>query len=109
MRRRCRTARATRATRPTCSRARCPTARPTPTRYRIPKGTEHFWARGRASGRFVAAMQGLIDSRIQTHDSRQFEVKLDYSIDPTAKQNHYQVDAYFFIPKSLGINSQTYS
>ena len=52
--------------------------------------------------------EALIESRIEVHDSNQFEVKLDYAIDPTRRKSHYRVDAYFFLPKSLGINSHTY-
>ena len=51
----------------------------------------------------------LIESRIELHDSNQFEVKLDYSISPERGDNHYRVEAYFFIPRSLGIDAYTYS
>ncbi len=51
----------------------------------------------------------LIDSRIDIHDSNQFEAKLDYTIQPHKRNNRYRIEAYFFIPKSLGINSYTYS
>lgn len=43
------------------------------------------------------------------HDSNHFEVKLDYSIRPEQKTNHYSIEAYFFIPRSLGVNPYTYS
>lgn len=49
-----------------------------------------------------------IDSRIGVHDRNQFEVKLDYTVDPSRRRNRYRVDAYFFLPKSLGINRHTY-
>ncbi len=51
----------------------------------------------------------LIESRIGIHDSNQFEVKLDYAINPKARRNRYRVEAYFFVPRSLGINGYTYS
>jgi hypothetical protein len=57
----------------------------------------------------VSAHEELIDSRIEVHDSNQFEVKLDYSIDPALRENRYHIEAYFFVPRSLGINSYTYS
>lgn len=53
--------------------------------------------------------ENLIESRVEAHDSQQFEVKLDYSIDPNQSRNEYQVEAYMFVPKSLGINRDTYS
>lgn len=53
--------------------------------------------------------ENLIEGRVEAHDSQQFEVKLDYSIDPKKQRNQYRVEAYMFIPKSLGINRETYS
>jgi len=53
--------------------------------------------------------ENLIESRVEAHDSQQFEVKLDYSIDPKKRHNEYRVEAYMFIPRSLGINRDTYS
>ena len=50
-----------------------------------------------------------LESRIGVHDSTQFEVKLDYSIDSRARDNRYRVDCYFFVPRSLGVNRDTYS
>ncbi len=53
--------------------------------------------------------EDLIESRVEAHDSHHFEVKLDYSIDPTRARNRYKVEAYFFVPNSLGINRETYN
>src|SRR5262245_59166137 len=50
-----------------------------------------------------------IEGRLEQHDRDQFEVKLDYTIDPAKAKNRYEVDAYFFLPKSLGVDAQTYS
>jgi hypothetical protein len=52
-------------------------------------------------------IEDLIDSRVGVHDRTNFEVKLDYTIDPN-RENRYRVESYFFIPKSLGINKATY-
>ena len=52
-------------------------------------------------------IEDLIDTRIGVHDRNHFEVKLDYSIDAERK-NRYRVESYFFIPRSLGINRQSY-
>lgn len=50
----------------------------------------------------------LIDSRIELHDSNQFEVKLDYTIRPDRRDNRYRIEAYFFVPRSLGIDAYNY-
>jgi hypothetical protein len=50
----------------------------------------------------------LIESRIGVHDGNQFELKLDYVIDPDARRNRYQIEAYFFVPQSLGLDSHSY-
>lgn len=49
----------------------------------------------------------LIESRIGVHDSNHFEVKLDYSIRSHGR-SRYNVDYYFFVPASLGVNKHTY-
>lgn len=51
--------------------------------------------------------EDLIESRIGVHDSNHFEVKLDYSIRAKGR-SRYNVDYYFFVPKSLGVNKHTY-
>ena len=51
----------------------------------------------------------LISDRIKLRDKRHFEVKLDYNLDPSIKVNKYKVEAYFFIPRTLCINRETYS
>lgn len=48
-----------------------------------------------------------IESRIGVHDSNHFEVKLDYSIRSQGR-SRYNVDYYFFVPASLGVNKHTY-
>ena len=49
----------------------------------------------------------VIESRIGVHDSNHFEVKLDYLIGNHGR-SRYNVDYYFFVPASLGINKHTY-
>lgn len=51
----------------------------------------------------------LIESRIGVHDGNQFELKLDYVIDPDARRNRYQIEAYFFVPQSLGLDPHSYT
>ncbi|MEM6996073.1 MAG: hypothetical protein AAF721_36540, partial [Myxococcota bacterium] len=36
------------------------------------------------------------------------ELKLHYAIDPAARRTRYQVQAYFFVPQTLGVDSHTY-
>ena len=43
------------------------------------------------------------------HDGNQFELKLDYVIDPDARRNRYQIEAYFFVPQSLGLDAHSYT
>ncbi len=50
----------------------------------------------------------LIDSRIGVHDDNQFEVKLDYAIDPGARRSRYVVETYLFVPRSLGLDPHSY-
>jgi hypothetical protein len=50
----------------------------------------------------------LIDSRIGVHDDNQFEVKLDYSIDASARRSRYVIETYLFVPRSLGLDPHTY-
>jgi hypothetical protein len=49
----------------------------------------------------------VIESRIGVHDSNHFEVKLDYGIRSQGR-SRYNVDYYFFVPASLGVNKHTY-
>lgn len=48
-----------------------------------------------------------IQQAVIPHDQYQIELKLDYSL-LEAKQTHYQISTYIFIPQSLGINSRNY-
>ncbi|WP_372368997.1 hypothetical protein [Candidatus Uabimicrobium sp. HlEnr_7] len=51
-----------------------------------------------------------ISSLSTVHDRYQFESKFNYELNSEANtEKHYEVDIYFFIPKSIGINSDTYS
>lgn len=50
-----------------------------------------------------------IEGKLIAHDRHQFELKLGYTLDPEKFHNKYKIELYFFIPKSLGVNPQTYS
>ncbi|MGA1863149.1 hypothetical protein OWM07_09710 [Deferribacter thermophilus] len=46
---------------------------------------------------------------IRIHDKNQFEIKLGYLIDHSKRKTEYEINIYFFIPKSIGLNKYTYS
>ena len=56
-----------------------------------------------------------LDSRIEVHDKSQFEVKFDYNLlnsdsrNKKPKKKNYSIEAYFFIPKNIGISSFNYT
>lgn len=50
-----------------------------------------------------------IGGRIIKHDRSQFEVKLNYNLDPQQKINRYKVSMYMFIPLALDITQETYT
>ncbi len=49
---------------------------------------------------------GILDSRVKLHDRHRFEIKLD--IDLAAAEGSYEVETYFFIPRSLNIGPHNY-
>jgi len=50
----------------------------------------------------------ILDSRIKLHDRHRFEIKLDIDLD-AASRSSYEVETYFFIPRSLNIGPHNYS
>jgi hypothetical protein len=46
--------------------------------------------------------------KVERHDRFQFEVKLDYPLDPDADSQAYTVETYFFLAGSLNVNEYTY-
>lgn len=54
-----------------------------------------------------------LDSRIEVHDKSQFEVKFDYNLLNFERRKHsktsYSIEAYFFIPRNLGVAPFNYS
>lgn len=54
---------------------------------------------------------GGLDSSSTVHDRFQFESKFNFAIDPPAiapSHRSYQVDVYFFLPRSTGITAETF-
>lgn len=49
----------------------------------------------------------ILDSRIKLHDRHRFEIKLDIDLDAAAKSS-YEVETYFFIPRSLNVGPHNY-
>jgi len=50
-----------------------------------------------------------IEGKLIAHDRFRFELKLGYTLNPSLHENKYNVDVYFFIPKSLGISGLNYT
>jgi len=50
----------------------------------------------------------LLDSKITLHDKHRFEIKLDIELAPK-RRNVYRVETYFFVPRALNINPNTYT
>lgn len=47
--------------------------------------------------------------RIRPHDRYQFEIKLDYKFSKDRKRHRYMVEAFFFLPYSLDLQSDNYN
>lgn len=50
----------------------------------------------------------IIDSKITIHDSRHFEIRLQIDL-PESRSSTYEVESYFFVPKSLNVAPGNYS
>lgn len=46
--------------------------------------------------------------KVERHDRYQFEVKLDYPLDPDAEEQSYSVETYFFLAQTFNVNEHTY-
>ncbi len=53
-------------------------------------------------------MSKQIEGKLVAHDRHQFELKLGYNLEPDRKRNKFNVELFLFIPRSLGINRDTY-
>lgn len=50
----------------------------------------------------------LLDIKVDVHDRRQFELKLEYQPSGTDSKSEYVIEALLFIPKSLNIGADTW-
>ena len=50
----------------------------------------------------------IFDSKIRLHDRHRFEIKLDMDL-PRSSHTVYELESYFFVPRSLNIGPNTYS
>jgi hypothetical protein len=50
-----------------------------------------------------------VEARISIHDLHQMELKINYPLLDNHRRDSYEVDLYFFAPRSLGVHPQTYS
>ncbi|MBI2341880.1 MAG: hypothetical protein HYU98_04025 [Deltaproteobacteria bacterium] len=49
-----------------------------------------------------------VEGKLAAHDRYHFELKLGYTLKPAVSTNKYNLEIYFFIPKSLGIHRASY-
>ncbi len=54
------------------------------------------------------ARKALIDRRLEPHDRNQLEFNLTYLIKPGRAQQRYTVEMFMFVPRTLGIDRETY-
>ena len=50
----------------------------------------------------------LLDSKVDVHDRRQFELKLEYQPSGTDDESEYLVETILFVPSSLNVNKDTW-
>ncbi len=50
----------------------------------------------------------LLETSLDIHDRKQFELKLDYQPSGTDSRSEYMVDAWLFLPRSLNVNKETW-
>jgi len=51
----------------------------------------------------------LFDTKVEIHDSKQFELKLEYQPNGTDPESEYLVETILFLPKSLNIDCDTWT
>lgn len=51
----------------------------------------------------------MIEEKIKIHGGESFEIDLGYMYNKAVKKSTYDIDTYIFIPRSLDINSETYT
>lgn len=51
---------------------------------------------------------GAVDSSVSFLDRTQLEVRLHYPVHQDDRKNRYRLEAWFFVPTSLGVNAKTY-
>jgi len=49
-----------------------------------------------------------LGTQVEIHDHEQLEVRVDYGIGSDVIGQRYQVDAYFFVPRNVGVNRGNY-
>ena len=51
----------------------------------------------------------MLEHRFERHDRNQLELKLGYVVEPNQPQQEYRVEAFIFVPTSLGVTKHNYS
>ncbi len=52
--------------------------------------------------------QPLLENRLEIHDKKQFEIKLEYQPSGDDPSSKYTIDAFLFLPASLNVDGDTY-
>src|SRR3954447_20286476 len=50
-----------------------------------------------------------LDTQCEVHDRHQVEIRFNYGIGSDEGPQRYQVDAYFFIPRNVGLSRSNFS
>jgi len=50
-----------------------------------------------------------VGSQIELHDTEQLEIRLDYAMGGGVGKHAYNMDAYLFVPRNVGLNRKNYS
>src|SRR3954447_402624 len=56
----------------------------------------------------MPVVQPLLENRLDIHDRKQFELKLEYQPSGTDPSSEYFVDAWMFVPSQLNVTPDTY-
>src|SRR5579863_3817551 len=56
----------------------------------------------------VPEPQPLLQNRLDIHDRKQFELKLEYQPSGRDPKSKYSVDMFMFIPGNLNVDAETY-
>jgi hypothetical protein len=56
----------------------------------------------------AASDQATLQNRLEVHDRKQFEIKLEYQPAGPKTKSRYLIETFIFLPSSLNVNAETY-